>query len=437
MRGSDALRMPQTLLQSALPPLKALEQTVADVMKRWPDLVGMPKDNDREVLAKMMLRRVREWDWSNIRTSRITTAAVAVFDEERCARADLETVRQFYCAEIRSRPAGAFLAAMVRVYTDSFRSNAAHTRELAKALEERQEDLGNRAMVLLNALPGLFDPNSAAEELAKIMVAADDPYQRLKDMGFRSPHASGLAQEAHFLFVQELAPMLRHDHARQQLLRWTIPEGTSPLQSGADVAVAALLAPWKDQTPPDDLRHEISEAIIGAYKDPRLHRGGIWAGFDPELKAVLLRWLTKQDMKFFCDMVTETQNSHMWPPRRDFWLGLYDDGMIEEAWVAFGSEAQRYARQHLLRSGEANIGRRFARQHDRGGGTSLLIMRIGNKIVVDGCHSYKTHIFQSNDRNAPKLYQRSYYCDDIMRASPNSKSHSSIPSWKEWVMRHV
>lgn len=437
MKGSDALRRAPVLSQSALPPLKAIEQAVAGVVKRWPDLVGMPKENDREVLAKMMLKRVRDWDWSNIRTSRITTAAVAVFDEERCARADLEIVRQFYCDEIRSRPAGAFLAAMVRVYMDSFRSNAAHTRDLAEALEARREDLGDRARVLFKALPGLFGPDSAAAELADIMVDADDPYQRLKDMGFRAPHASGLAQEAHFLFVRELAPMLQHDDERKQLLQWIMPEGASPLQAGADVAVAAILAPWKDRTPPDDLRHEIGEAIIGAYNDPRLHRGGIWAGFDPELKAVLLRWLTKQDMKFFCDMVTATQNSHMWPPRRDFWLGLYDDGMIDEAWVAFGSEAQRYARQHLLRSGEANVRRRFARQHDRGGGTSLLIMRIGNKIVVDGCHSYKTHIFGSDDRRAPKLYQRDYYCDDIMRASPNSKSHSSIPSWKEWVMRHV
>jgi hypothetical protein len=142
-------------------------------------------------------------------------------------------------------------------------------------------------------------------------------------------------------------------------------------------------------------------------------------------------------MKFFCDMVTATQNSHMWPPRRDFWLQLYDDKMIDEAWVAFGSEARRYAENNLLRGGQTDVKRRFARQLDRGGSTSLLIMRIGNKIVVDGCHSYKTHIFQIDDENAPKLYQPQYHCDNIMRTSSNSKPHNSIRNWSQWVQQHV
>lgn len=191
------------------------------------------------------------------------------------------------------------------------------------------------------------------------------------------------------------------------------------------------------QAPPDALRNELSEQIIAAWNDPRLHTGGIWSGFDPALRAVLLRWLTHQDMKFFCNMVTATQDSHMWPPRRDFWLKLYDDKMIDEAWVAFGSEARRYAQQNLVRSGKTDMNRRFGRQLDRSGSTSLLIMRIGNKIVVDGCHSYKTHIFRMDDKRAPKLYQATYNCDSIMRASRNSKPHNSIHIWSQWVLQNV
>jgi hypothetical protein len=201
--------------------------------------------------------------------------------------------------------------------------------------------------------------------------------------------------------------------------------------------VESILRPWKSTTPDDEIRHEISERIVKAYNDPRLHHGGIWADFDADLKGVLLRWLTKQDMTFFCDMVSATQNSHMWPPRRDFWLDLYEDGRIDEAWVAFGSEAQRYAQRHLVGSAGNQLGKRFGKQLDRGGSTSLLIMRMGGRIVVDGCHSYKTHIFNREDPSAPELYKQIYYCDDIMRRSRNSKSHSSIPSWQNWVLRHV
>ena len=64
-------------------------------------------------------------------------------------------------------------------------------------------------------------------------------------------------------------------------------------------------------------------------------------------------------------------------------------------------------------------------------------MRIGNKIVIDGCHSYKTHIFNAHDGNAPKLYQWTYHCDDIMRRSPLSKAHRPIPHGQLWVEQHI
>jgi hypothetical protein len=67
----------------------------------------------------------------------------------------------------------------------------------------------------------------------------------------------------------------------------------------------------------------------------------------------------------------------------------------------------------------------------------LLIMRIGNKIVIDGCHSYKTHIFNAQQESAPKLYQWTYHCDEIMRQSRLSKAHRPIPNWQLWVEQHI
>lgn len=421
----------------ALPPLDQIRRAVGGILTRWPDAVRKPEDRDREKLALNMLFRVTNWEWEGITTQRVISAAVAVFDEERRTRADLAPVRDFYLSEIERRETGAFLDGMLSVYVDSFATGVDHTRLLAKALGRRSADFGGRNAKLTSALPALFKPDAAPQELAKIMLDAEDPYNRLKAMGLSSPHTSGLAKAAHKSFVERIAPDLAKPEARQKLLHWLTPENGPVLQSGAGPAVEALLSVWRNRTPPDALRNELSEAIIAAWNDPRLHTGGIWSGFDPALKAVLLRWLTHQDMKFFCDMVTATQDSHMWPPRRDFWLKLYDQKMIDEAWVAFGAEARRYAQTNLVRSGKTDMNRRFGRQFDRGGSTSLLIMRIGNKIVVDGCHSYKTHIFRADDKRAPKLYEREYYCDDIMRSSPNSKPHNSIYNWSEWVLRNV
>ena len=437
MRASINLRVSQRLHPRALPPLNNIQHSVGNILKRWPDAVNLPKDRDREHMALEMLRRINEWDWDGVKTSRITTAAVAVFDDQRCDRPDLENVRRFYFEEISIREPGSFLNAMVWVYIDSFREGAAHTLALAKILSHRIADFGSRIQDLLQALPGLFKVKNAPFDVAKIMLKEVDPFYALKEIGFRAPHGPGLAQYAHAIFVEKIQPKLRQPIEQARLFKWLMPKNGSVLETGAGSAIEALLSVWRDKTPSDDVRHDISETIIKAYNDPRLNRGGIWSGFDPELRDTLLRWLTKQDMEFFCDMVTSTQDSHMWPPRRNFWLKLYEDKLIDEAWVAFGATARQYALRHLVKAGSANMNRRFGRQLDRRERTSLLVMRIGNKIVVDGCHSYKTQIFRQDDPKAPKLYQQIYYCDDILRTSSNSKSHSSIPSWQSWVMKNV
>lgn len=417
--------------------LGEINRAVGRVTARWPDAISKPDDRDREKMAQEMSRRIRDWNWSNMTTQRVLSAAVAVFDKKRRERDDLSDVRSFYIDEITTREQGVFLDGMVQIYIESFEEKAHHTQRFARALALRKDTLGGRSQIMISALPDLFRPGRAASALAEIMLTSEDPYDALKSIGLSRPHESGLSKAAHTVFVAKLGPQLDQAPSRRKLFNWITPDAGSILQTGGGIAIEALLAVWRTKTPPDKLRDEISEAIISAYNDPRLHAGGIWSGFDPELKSVLLRWLTHQDMKFFCDMVTATQNSHMWPPRRDFWLKLYEDKMIDEAWVAFGSEARRYAQHNLIRGGKTDVGRRFGNQLHRGGGTSLLVMRIGNKIVVDGCHSYKTHIFRVDDPKAPKLYQRTYYCDDIMRASRNSKPHNSIHNWSQWVLQHV
>ncbi len=84
--------------------------------------------------------------------------------------------------------------------------------------------------------------------------------------------------------------------------------------------------------------------------------------------------------------------------------------------------------------------RRFAKQSKGGtrSDTSILIMKIGSKIVVDGCHNYRTHIFNIDDPVAPKLFRREYDCDaDVMDLAPWSKAHNSIPAWSQWVRESI
>jgi len=424
-------------LERGLPSLREVEKAIGRVLHQWPDAVAAPADNDRERLALQFLHRVTTWDWDGVPVSRLLQAAVAVFDDRRADREDLAPLRKFLIAEVEKSSISSFISGMFWVYIGSFVPDALHTEQLAISLSTRVGAFGERTDALLNRFPDLLIPRRAPRALTKVMDTAADPYLAVHEAGIHSPHAPGLMSTVHLAFINQIAGRLNKDEEQERLFLWLAPKTREALQVGAERAIAALLLPWTTQTISSDRQSRLSEWIVANYGDPRTQRGGIWAGFDPRLKDVLLGWLTKEDMNFFCDVVSATQDSHMWPPRRKFWMRLHERGYIDQAWVAFGSDAKAYAKANLMRDGAIKVNSRFGSQKDRNGSTSLLIMRIGRKIVVDGCHSYKTHVFDIDDPKAPRLYQSTYYCDDIMRASRASQSHLSIPAWESWVHRHI
>lgn len=438
MRISETFNRPRPgLLERALPPLREIEQAIGRISHRWPDAVAVPADNDRERLAIEFLSRLTKWDWEKVPVSRLLQAAIAAFDDKRAGREDLAPLHEFLLGEVETSDIASFLAGMFWVYVGSFVLGAPHTDQLADALSKRLGAFGERTEALLGRFPDLLIPRRAAATLSDLMIDAENPYLAVGQIGFPSPHAPGLMTHVHSAFVGKISGKLNEDSEQERLFLWLAPKAREALQTGAAMALAGLLLPWTTKTIRPDRQSRLSEWIVANYGDPRTQRGGVWAGFDPTLKDVLLRWLTKEDMNFFCDVVTATQDSPMWPPRRKLWMRLHERGHIDQAWVAFGSEAKVHAREILMRDGAAKVNSRFGSQKDRSGSTSLLIMQIGRKIVVDGCHSYKTHIFNDDDPKAPKLYQPTYYCDDIMRASRTSQSHNSISSWEAWVHRHI
>lgn len=438
MRASDQVqRRDNALSGSVLPTLTQLERAVRRIQDHWPGVKPEPPEKERNLLAREMLGRVERSDWSGVSTWRVTAGAVAAFDEVRRDAEVLAPLRAFYVREIEGTEQQSILDGLFWVYIESFDPGADHTERLAIALSQRAREFGARISQLLSNFDGLLSPADAVEAVARQMVSSFDPYTELKKLGFPAPHAPGLLYYAYLSFLEAIKGRLNRTDEQRRLLQWLRPENAQALQQGAAQAIAALLFPWQQVSPPEAVQSHLTESIVGAYGDPRLIHGGVWAAFPPNLRSVLLRWLTREDMRFFCDVITQTQSDHQWPPRRDFWLRLFEERRIDEAWVAFGGVAREHAKQHYKGTGAFNIDKRFAKQLDRGGSTSLLIMRIGNKIVVDGCHSYKTHIFRVNDSTAPKLYQTIYHCDDVMRRSALSKAHNHIPNWQLWIEQHI
>lgn len=402
-------------------------------MDRWPDVIAKPPERDHERLLTQFKSILETNQWADVRLTTVLRVAHIAFDPKYRERADVQPVLQFFFEELAATRHQAFINGMMSIYCSSFEPSERHTVVLAETLFAQRGELNARWIKILQALPFILDAKNAHAALAEMLLAEDEPYLYLTDLGFPNPLSGGLIHHAHLRYVEALRPRLNARPAIERLFQWVMPKPGAVRTSGSIIVIDAVLSPWKTSQPPDHVRQLILDSLLAAYNDPRTNRGQ-WAGVSDETMNVIFRWLTREDMRFFTGVVDATQNNHMWPPRRDFWLQLYDEKLVEQAWVAFCPSAERYARQHLM-AAEGKAQRRFGRQIAGGGrtDTSLLIMKIGNRIVVDGCHSYKTHIFDQQDPGAPRLFEWDYDCDDIMRRSSNSKAHNSIPNWREWV----
>ncbi len=437
------MKLAALLNQSVLfnPPALAdpsrLRASARRVLERWPDVVAEPPENDRDRLVEEMRRRLVEDDWEDLPTSFVTRAARALFDPVRRSRAELAALRQFYLDELRVSTRRSFLGAMASVYIGSYEPGASHTRALAQALSEARSRLGGRWTKLEQALPSWLDPEHGHEAIAGLMAGMADPWNELKALGLTMPHAPGLMDHAHLSFVEAIRPGLRDRAELKRLFGWLRPERQEPRFSGAAQAISAVLGHWLSTDPSADDQRYIIDALVGCYGDPRVSASGAWAGVPEHHRAVVLRWLTGENIRFFLDVVSAVEESHMWEPRREFWLSLHEQGRIDGAWVAFSAEAARYARRQAgTRSGQATL--RYGLQTAGGSRlyTSLLILKIGNRILVEGSHSYKIHIFRGNSPAAPALYRAEYDCELIrLSAGAEAKSHNGY--WQGWVLERI
>ena len=432
------IRRSQPAIPSSVPNTNYVESAINRIFDRWPDINPEAREEDHEKILLQLNDIIFKNIWEDVKISFVISGFNIAFLERYKNRPDVQVITNFAFNELRATTKPSIVNALMRIYSSTFSLGSENTKKLGEMLAFKTELLSQKWKGILYEFPDYLVPQQAPETIADFMLLKDTPWVSLKKAGFNDPFASGIMDYAHRAYVAKLAPDLKNLDNIKQLFEWLIPESGKVKATGNVIVVEALIDHWLKETPPEPLRQYITENLILLYDDPRI-RPERWNAVEQKYKDVIFSWLTKEDLRFFTSVVTATQKEEMWIKRRDFWLKLYDDELVDQAWVAFSPKAERYARQNLS-SGKSDLGEtRFARQTGRyGTETSLLFLKIGNKIFVDGCHNYKTHVWNISDRVAPKLFKSWYHCDaDIMRKSPVSKSHSHIPSWQSWVMEKI
>ena len=434
-RLTDAFEGRNRVGRPPVPSLRSIEDAAQRVHDRWPDVDAIDNPDECEQLARILSGYIEDWPrkWpEDVRLSFVLAAASAVFDQEMRGRAEFNDARDFLCAEIGEQDSGTFLSGMLRIYLECFEPGAAHSEALAGALRKARKRMSGSARILVSNLPAVLDVEKGPDLVGTKMLKMDDPFQDLRKLGFRRPHGEGFMDYAHRAFSESVQDRLNERDEIDRYFGWLRPLDGNVWERGGARGVEALTHPWLKSTPDESLRSHLVETLIDMYGDPRIRRGGVWSGVDERNMRVIHRWLTREDMRFFIGVVDDAQDSHMWADRRDFWLELYDEGLIDAAWAAFSTKAMKTARDSV-HTGETRLGAdRFGWQQSRQN-TSLLIMKIADKVFVEGCHSYGTQVFDEGDDMAPELYQEGYDCDEIRIRATRSMRHRYISRWSEWV----
>ncbi|MBZ9857056.1 hypothetical protein LB566_25010 [Mesorhizobium sp. CA13] len=418
------------LATPSLPSFELIERNIRRVLDRY-DAPDKPPERDAERLFSEMLRRIREHDWHKVPMSFVTRVASLVYAAAHRFRDDLADIRRFLCAEIRATTRHGFINPMVRIYIESYETGKAHTLELAEALQHSRSRIGARWQPLLENVPELLDAHHAPSALAAKMDLMPDPWHGLRALGLHQPHAPGLMDTAHIEFLNIIEPQLTSLNDIERLLGWLKPDDRALRQVGAGKAIEILLGHWRTRSPPAEIQSLLVDRLTQLYSHPRVNPHPAWNEVDPALVQIFLRWLMGADIRFLFRVLTEVERGHMWADREKFWWTLHEQGRIDEVWIAFNDDGHRAALSKLPTDVRQN-GRRFGRQvGDRD--KSLLVMRIRNKIVVEGTFNFKVHFFKADQPRTPELYRSRYDVADI-RNLPNLDAIAHLGDWQSRVL---
>lgn len=184
----------------------------------------------------------------------------------------------------------------------------------------------------------------------------------------------------------------------------------------------ALLLPWADgSAPPEELRGLIQRFLLDLLKDPRVNRGN-WQGVDARAIAVMRRWLAHETLEGFFRILDRSALDKHWKYRRAFWLAYHRRGLLDDAWLALGQHAQRYAREAFGK--DAAYGKLgFGAQSDQ----SVLLLKVQGLIIVEWSHNGKCRVWQIDDSDAPALHRRNYDRVDLTTGSMMITRHYRRP----------
>jgi hypothetical protein len=372
-------------------------------------------------------------------------AASCLFDGEQGRLADDEPFLGQYLDALRSIRSRIAIKRLIHCYCVHF--NPAHQgiqrigaflREAISTIEGRWEwpERHRRHM--------LFDPVQAPQRLARLTIDSRNPREELQKIGLSGQLlVSGLSSYAFLSALKVIQKRLEIDANMEEVERaiaWVRNEnGKMYFYAHRGALANALLLPWTQKEPNQEVRRKIQSYLLDNWSDPRID-GGWWIGTDEAARDVLIRWLAQATLEQFLKVVDRVAAKHQWDYRRAFWNAYIEKRVVGNAWVAFGSSGTQVATRLAENTGDTLM-RRFATLGGAGADQAVLLLRIDDLVVADWSHNGRLRIWRRGNTKAPEFNMNSYIAADLRTRCDFETVHLPPDGWQAkteaYIRRHT
>jgi hypothetical protein len=168
----------------------------------------------------------------------------------------------------------------------------------------------------------------------------------------------------------------------------------------------ALLLPWRNEIPPEDLKNEIITKLLSILGDPRIDKQK-WYGISAEAIQILINWINGRTLEAFFRILQQTADE-IWQYRQKFWQAYFRQGYVEEVWIALGENAH-----HYLRRSSSSKDLQCATLTGASPDQSILLLKIGGILFCEWSHNGRLRAQRIDSPIAPELYKKTYHGADL------------------------
>ena len=197
----------------------------------------------------------------------------------------------------------------------------------------------------------------------------------------------------------------------------------------------------------EDLRQPVQSYVLRKWGDPRITGGEVrWRGVSDEAKQIFTRWITKEDLRFFFDVVAKACDDNKFAYRKAFWLAYLEH-------ISFCRPVLRRDAEYLFRNDPQTLQyyreRRPAALTGGNRNQHAFIIQMGDHTFIEFSTAAACYVYDNADRRF-SLDTSDYTMDTWRRNSLRNKSsakhrvshsYSENYSWQErlasWINREL